>query len=119
MQSQLQFKSSQLELFNDIQARNQYLGEVKQRVIAALGLPVKGSPGTRFEKVILALPDLQLRGTPDNQQTRDSLANRVIVSLKEVVRDKSIIRLTSEAVRIEVGRWSPSVEYLLVASVWY
>ena len=119
MESQLEFKQSQLELFNAISTRNEYLAEVRRRAIEAIGLPILKTPGTSFEKVVILLPDRELRGTPDNQQTRDFLSDRIIKELKEQVRAKSIIQLASEAVRIELGRWSPKVEYQCVATVWY
>jgi hypothetical protein len=112
-------KQSQLELFNDITARNQFLAQVRQKAIQAIGLEISEAPGTHFERVVIPLPDLDLRGTPDTEQTRDLLASRIIGGLKEQVNEKSITRLSSEAVRIEVGRWSPSVQYQLVATVWY
>ena len=111
------YMKSQKGLFDDQQARDQYLEEVRQRAIKTIGLPVGSDQAEVFEKKNIILPDSVTWSTPDNSQTRERLASEIISEVQNLVQLYSITNLRTPGLKFEVQRIG--VQYVLVASVWH
>jgi hypothetical protein len=111
------YMKSQKGLFDDPQARDQFLEEVRQRAIKTIGLPVGSDQAEVFEKRDIILPDSVTWSTPDNSQTRERLASEIISEVQDLVQLHSITKLRAPGLKFEVQRIG--VQYVLVPSVWH
>jgi hypothetical protein len=111
------YMKSQKGLFDDPQARGQYLEKVRQRAIKTIALPLGSDQAEVFEKRDIILPDSVTWSTPDNVQTRERLASEIISQVQDLVQSHSITKLRTPGLKFEVQRIG--VQYVLVASVWH
>ncbi len=107
------------DLFRNRHALGPFLREMDQIVTMRMGVPTTSNPSSRVERVIISVSDLWLRQTPDDRQSRELLVSRATSEVENLIRLKSITKLSDYGIRFEVQRNAGIVGHHLVGQVWY